>query len=456
MRIIIVGGGVVGYSLAEQLLRDKHQLTLVELDGELCQQISEKLDLKIINGSGTSPDILQSAGLASADMVLAVTPNNEVNIVVCAMAAQHEARYRIARLRGQEFGDSQKLIDWKEMGITTVIHPEQLQVDAILQYVETPHAADAANFEDGRILMRGYRISESMELAGKSLRDIRKEIAPDVVLFSAVIRGGAGMIPDGNTVIEPGDLVYALFPRESLPRFLKLVGIDARNRKIIMTGNTYATVELAQALDKMDYHVTWVNRTRAHAEQAAIALNNVEVIHGDCTQDDLLRELNVDTASFFLAVSDEPEYNMLSALLAKAEGAHEVIATTTESHHDGLFHSIGINHIINPRLITAKEILDTISKGHIGAKVKLSNVDIEAIRFTVHPGSDVAGTKVRKIATKLKKGSIIGIIVRDERIILPDGETVIEENDHVIVITQQKNFPYLSKLFKPHRLFKRG
>lgn len=457
MRIVVVGGGVVGYSLAEHLLKDKHQLSLIESDPRLCQTISEKLDLQILNGSGSSPALLKEAGLANADMVIAVTPNDEVNVVVCALAAQHNVKRRIARLRSEEFAETSKLVDLEKIGITSVIHPEKVLVDHILQFVQTPHAIESANFEEGKILLRGYRVTEKMELAHKTPQEIRQKIAPDVVLFSTLVRRGVGVIPDGETRIEPGDILYTLLPRESLDRFLRLVGVEKKDsRKIVMTGDSYSTLELARVLDRTEHHVTFVNPDIEHAKTAASMFDKIEVLHGDCTDDDLLRELNVDKASFFIAVSEGADYNMLSALLAKAEGAHEVIATTMESRHDKLFHSIGIDHVINPRLTTAREILEIISRGHIGAVVKLSDVDIEAVRFIVDPESSIAGAKVKKVARKLKRGSIIGVIVREDTMILPDGETVIEPSDHVIVITHHKNLPTLFKLFKPHGVFKRG
>ncbi len=456
MRTIIIGGGVVGYSLAEQLLKDKHELSLIESDPDLCQQLSEKLDLQILNGPGTSSNLLKQAGLEHADMVIAVTPNNETNLLACAFAAQFGVKQRIARLRGKEYSIENGFINLEKLGVTSLIQPEKAMVDHIMQYVETPHAKDSANFENGRILMRAYRVTENMEIAGKTPKEIRIMIAPFVVLFSAIIRGGEGMIPDGETRIEAGDLIYSLFPKESLERFLKLMAIETKNRKIIMTGGSYATIELARTFDKTDYHVTYVDPNKEHAENAAAELDNVEVLNGECTSIELLRELNVDKASFFIAVSDEADYNMLSALLAKNEGAHEVITSTTELHHNQLFQSIGIDHIINPRLTTAREILETISKGHISNKVKLSNVDIDAVRFMVDSDSDIAGMKVKKIASKLKKGTIIGIIIREDKIIIPDGETTLEVNDHVIMITHNRNIPFLSKLFKPHKLFRRG
>jgi trk system potassium uptake protein TrkA len=457
MRIIIVGGGVVGYSLAEQLLRDKHHLALIEADPDLCRMISEKLDLQVFTGSGSSPALLKEAGIDEADMVLAVTPNDEVNMIVCAIAAQYNVKRRIARLRSKEFAEGSKLVDLEKIGVTAVIHPEKVLVDHIMQFVRTPKALESAEFEGGRILLRGYRVTEQMELAHKTPREIREEIAPHAVLFSTLVRNGVGVIPDGETRIEPGDILYTLFPRESLERFLKLVGVEKKDsRKIVMTGDSFSALELARALDRTEHNVVFIDPNLEHAQAAAGMFERIEVLHGDCTDNDLLRDLNVDKASFFIAVSDEADYNMLSALLAKAEGAQEVIATTTESRHDKLFHSIGIDHVINPRLTTAREILESISRGHIGAVVKLSDVDIEAVRFIVDPDSSMAGAKVKKIAHKLKRGSIIGVIVRGDEMILPDGETVIEPDDHMIIITHHRNLPTISKLFKPRKLFKRG
>ncbi len=449
MRILIVGGGVVGYSLAEHLLKEKHKLSLIEVDPELCSRISSKLDLQIINGSGSSPTVLMEAGLGEADMVLAVTPNDEVNMVVCAFAAQHKVSRRIARLRSRDLARERSSVDLEKIGITSVIHPEKVLADHILQFVETPHAIESANFESGRILMRGYRINESMELAGKTPREIREEIAPHHVLFAAVVRDGTGIIPDGDERIQSGDLVYSLFPRDSLQRFLELVGVQSRpSQKIIITGDSYSTVQLAEALDKTDHKVVFVDPDIEHAEESAALFNKVEVIHGDCTEHDVLRDINVDTASFFIACSDAADYNMLSALLAKSEGAHEVVAITTESHHDKLFHSIGIDHVLNPRLTTAREILEIISRGHIGAVVQLSDVDIEAVRFNVEAHSYVAGRPIKKMSGKLKKGSIVGIVIREDRMVLPGGETVIEAGDHVIMITHHKNLRAISKLFQ--------
>ncbi len=449
MRIIIVGGGVVGAALTDHLLREGHNLTLIEQNQDLSRQLSEKLDVQILTGSGSSPGILKQAGIEKADMVLAVTPSDEVNIVVCSIADQYGVSRRIARLRDTDFSESAELIDLEKLGVTSVIHPEKVLVDHILQFVQTPHAVESANFENGQILMRGYRVTHKMELANKTPQEIREAIAPEVILFATIVRNGQGMIPGGDTTIEPGDMLYTLFSESSRERFLQLVGVEAKEkRKIVISGDSLSTLELAEMLDKTANHITLVDPNLDHAKLAAERLSHIEVIHGDCTKVDILKEVNIESASFFIASSDEADYNILSALLAKAEGAHEVVAVGTETRHDKLFHSIGIDHVVNPRLTTAREILEIISRGQIGAVVRLADVDIEAVRFTVEPGSSTAGQQVKKFARKLKQGSIIGVIVREDTMIIPHGETMLEEQDHVIMITRHKNLPSLTKLFK--------
>jgi len=326
----------------------------------------------------------------------------------------------------------------------------------IRQLVATPHAAESADFEEGRVLLRGYRVRETMELAGKTLRELRAAIAPTVVLFAAIVRGGVGIIPDGDTRIQADDIVYTLFPRESLDRFLKLVGQSQKHgRRIVITGDSFTLVEMCAAMQQTGHHITVAIANRDLADQIAGSFGHLEVIHGDCTDADLLRSINIDAASFFIAVSDQPDYNMLSGLLAKSEGAHEVIVTSTDTRHERLFRSIGLDHVVNPLLSVAREILDTVSPGQIGAVVKLSDVDIDALRFGVEADSEIAGQPIKQIARKLKKGTIIGVIIRRHSMILPDGETVVEAGDHLIVISRHQNLDAITRLFRPRGFFRR-
>jgi trk system potassium uptake protein TrkA len=449
VRIVIVGGGVVGYSLAQQLLYEKHTISLIENEPDIAELLAEKLDLQVLIGSGSSPSALEEAGIKDANMVIAVTPVDEINLLVCSIARQFNVPQRIARLRSRELISPNRQISLIDLGVTNFIFPEKVVVDAILQYIETPGASDAVNFEDGEILMRCYRVKHGMAMAGKSLIELRQLFGSGVFLAAAVLRDGKGIIPPGDFVIREGDKVYGLFPKSEIPAFMKLVdGGHSSVRRVVMTGNNLSSLELASALQDIVPNVIYVDPERKHAEEMAVSLNKVEVIHGDCTEPDILREVDIKKADFFIASSNEADYNMLSALLARTEGAREVVAVSTEYRHDQLFHSIGIDHVINPRITAAREIMQIISRGHFGSVVRLGDAEIEAVRLTVPDHKDVVGIPLKKMWKKVRSGALVGIVIRGSKMIIPNGETVFEPDDHVITIAYTKFLPQVHKIFK--------
>jgi trk system potassium uptake protein TrkA len=449
MRIIIIGGGVVGFALAEHLERERHDISLIEKDATICEDINERLDARVICGNGSSPRLLEAAGITDADMIIAVSPNDEMNILVCAIANQYEVPTRIARIRSNEFRGADASIDITAMGVTLVIDPESVVVDAIAQFVETPGATDAVNFQDGNVLMRGYHVDEDMPIANKALNEIRQS-SPDLpLLFIAAIRDGEGFIPDGQYTVRPDDDLFGIFSRDTIDTYL---GFFNKTRKdvnnAIISGDSLTGILLAEELKKFVDKVTLVDPDADHARLAAEILSNVDVIHGDCTESSILKELYTGNAQFFIAAARETEFNIMSALLAKAEGAREVIAVSTEVRHDQLFYSIGIDHVIHPRLAIAREILEAINRGQIGRIAKIRDLDIEAIRIIAEDNSPITGRPLQHVRSKIHKGSIIGTIIRKDEMIIPDGNTVVEPGDQMIVITYTKNVSRVRKMFK--------
>ncbi|HDL03016.1 MAG TPA: Trk system potassium transporter TrkA [candidate division Zixibacteria bacterium] len=449
MKIIIVGGGIVGSSLAEHLEKGHHDISLIEIDSRTCQNIGERLDILIICGSGSSPRLLEQAGIRNADMIIAVSPNDELNILVCAIAQQYGVATRIARIRSNEFRSEDATINIGKLGVTLIIDPESVVVDSITQFVETPGATDAVNFQNGNVLMRGYTVSEDMPIVNRTLKDIRQHNRDNPMLFIAAIRGGKATIPDGDYEIKAGDDIFGIFPRASLDTYL---GLFNRTRKdvdnIIISGDSRTAIILADTLSKFVPHVVLVDPDADHARHAADVLNNVEIIHGECTDSSILSEVYVRNAKFFIGVANETDYNIMSALLARAEGAREVIAVSSETQHDRLFTSIGIDHVIHPRLAIAREILEAINRAQIGRLVKIRDVDIEAIRITAAEQSPITGRPLQHVRSKIQKGSIIGTVLRGEDMIIPDGNTVIEPGDQMIIITYSRNVSRVKKLFK--------
>jgi len=449
MRIIIVGGGVVGYSLAEHLEREHHHISLIEKDPAICRDIGEKLDIRISCGSGTSPRLLEEAGVRGADMVIAVTPQDELNILVCAISRQYGVGTRIARIRSNEFRGTDSSIDITEMGVTLVIDPESVLVDAITQHVETPGATDAINFQNGNVLMRGYKVTADMPVVDKAIRDIKPAGKGHRMLFIAAISNGEGIIPDGDYVVRAGDDIFGIFDRSSIDTYLDFFKKSRKDiDNVIITGSSLTALILADELRKMVDKVILVDPDAEHARHAADILNNVEIIHGDCTDAAILSEIYVKNSKFFIAVDNETDYNIMSSLLAKAEGAREAIAISTDIRHDKLFKSIGIDHVIVPRLIIAREILEAINRGQIGRLARIRDLDIEAIRVTAAENSPITGRPLQHVRSKIQKGSIVGTVLRDDEMIIPDGGTIIHPGDQMIVITYTKNVPRLRKLFK--------
>jgi trk system potassium uptake protein TrkA len=448
MRIVIVGAGVVGYSLVEQLSHELHDISLVEQDSSICNTTSEKMDLLVVQGTGSSPDVLKQAGIDSADMVIAVTPSDETNILVCGLAEQYGVQKRIARIRNQEYSDPDSEVDVSRLGVTQVIQPERVVVDAILQFIESPGALDAANFQNSNILLRGYEVLPGMPVAGQSLKEISSIAAPHLLLVVTIVRKGKAIIPTGDLVVEPGDQVFALFPRESLDAFLSLVNRSRKSvKRVVIAGNGLTSVYLASALEKMIDNTVYVASDYKEGERLAEIFHNVEVLYGDCMEVDTLQEVHVGKSDFFVSTGKSTENNIMSALLAKAEGAKEVISISIDPRYNKLFQSIGIDHVISPRLTMAREIMEVVRRGQIGAATRIRDVDIEIIRIIAGKKSKVVGRPLQDVWKKVKVESLVGGIIRNDTMIIPDGNTVIEPGDDVIVITHTKNTDVIQKLF---------
>lgn len=453
MNIVIVGAGVVGYSLAEHLGGQGHHISIIDSNARLCEEISGKLDVITVAGHGSSPRSLEEAGIAGADMIIAVTPNDDTNLVACNFAKQYGVPKRIARVRSSEYTDMQEKIGLSALGVTDVIEPEKEIVRSILQYIELPGVTESANFQLENVYLRGYRIRGDMPLAGRTLAEINDLSGRAPILVVLIIRGGRSILPTGAERVLEGDEIIAIMPSESLPAFRKLINQpEDKLKKIIISGDTLTAIHLANAVKTLAERVVLVDPDPEHAKFAASKLDGVEVMEGSCTSTELLQEIHIQNTPVFIAAANDTEDNLMACVLAKAEGAREVIAVSSSERHMELFRQLGLDHVLNPRKITAQTIIANILKVPIGAMLRFRNVDIEVTRFVAERNSRVLNKPLSQLVDVFQRSIIIGSVFREDTVIIPSGETVIREDDVVLVLYRPKLVNQVQKLFRSRTL----
>ncbi|MCG8431260.1 MAG: Trk system potassium transporter TrkA [Candidatus Omnitrophica bacterium] len=447
MNIIIAGAGTVGFGLAQYFSGLNYQVTIIEQDERLCEQIKSKLDIFVVGGKASSPATLVTAGVSDADMLIAVTPSDETNLLACNFAMQSGVKKRIARIKSEMY-TAASFVDLKALGITNVIEPEWETVKKILQYVEFPGVLETANFHSDSIYLRGYRVSEDMPVAGKTLFEIKQlsDMAP--ILIVAIIRDERSLPPIGSQRLLPGDKIVAIMPREAFKTFRALIDRQAEKPgKIIVSGESLIAIRLAKALKPLAEKVILIDPDREHGQAAAAELEGVDVHYGDCTNSDILQEFNIEQTGCFIAAGRDSEDNIMSCLLAKNSGAGMVIAVRYDDRYAGLFNSLGIDHVINPQDITSNMIIEKIQMVPIGTYLKLKSADIEILRLKAGRRSRVAGKSLRQLDKNFKKSVVVGAIVRGKEVIIPWGDIIIAENDEVIALCRREDTRWVNRLF---------
>ncbi len=448
MNILIVGAGLVGSSLAEELSHNGNNVSVIDSDPVECEKLSEKMDVMVVCGHGSKPSVLELAGIKTMDMVVAVTNSDEMNIAVCAISRIYGVNRRIARIRESEFFSQKAKLDISKLGITKVIAPEKVSAENIMQYIESPGATGSANFGGGYIYIRGYKITEEMPIANRSVKEIKEMATPHVLLAVTIIRNGKARIPKADDIVKVGDELFSIFPSSSLETYLELVGHKPKSKqRIIIFGDSQIAIELALMLEKKDVKVTLVEPNEEQGKKVADILNNTEILYGDCTEQEFLQEIMVEDADFFIAANKKREDNIMAALLAKSEKAKEVIAVYHKPMQAALFNSFGIDHLICLHAITTREIMEEVKQGQIGSTISTTGGGISAMRFIVEKDSKITEKPLLKIWEKIRKDAIIGAFIRDNTIQIPQGSDTLEAGDDVVVITNGKHINTIKDLF---------
>lgn len=458
MNILIVGAGVVGSNLARQLSLEGQNIALVDPDEARLEDVANKIDCLTVVGDGASPQVLVRANIESADMVIAVTDNDSVNIVICMLADRYGVKHKIARVRNQEYQNLN--VGWRDTSgtihrvVDNIINPDIIIATALEQFINSPGATEVADFVHGEVQMRKFNIPTGAPLAGMKVMDLRKYTAVEPFLVVAIARGETTIVPGGEDLIAVGDEVVIVMPDGVQPFLLPLVGRGiVEVNKVIISGTTPAAIELAKRLESRVAQVMLIEENRSRAEAADAQLGRSRVFVGKSTDRELLKhELGVDTADFFVAMDEDDEHNLLGALLAKNCGAKRVAMLVREVEYLNILSQIGVDIAVNARLLTMGAILRFVRRGRIVSLAKFHGDAAEAIEMEVEKGARITGKPLKDLG--IPKGAIIGAVQRpDEGVFLPNGNTVIREGDHVIVFTLTNTVSRVERLFAQRGLF---
>lgn len=450
MKVLIVGAGAVGFNIANQLSQEGHDISVVEENPELVQKITEKLDVFVVAGNGSSPSVLETAGAKDAHMVLAVTNSDEVNIIVCILANQYGCKIKIARIRNNELTSKNSLLKENGFCVDHMINPEQILVDSLIKIIETPGATFAVDFPVGDILLRGFHVPEDAPIAGKKFSELEGIEYTDSFLIVSIQRNGEMIIPTSETEILPDDDIFVLVSKMGLPYFLPMVNRRADEvERVIIYRTSRTGIQLAKRLEDSSINVTMIEPKKEKAEMAAAELKDTIVLHGDATDIDLLKEATIEDADFFIALSEDAQTNLLTSLLAKKHGAKKTIVLTNEPALVPIINQVNVDVVVNPRLITASAILQHVRRGQILSIAKLGDSEAEAIELIAEDGSEIARKPLNKI--RFPKRSTLGAIVRNGTMLLPKGVKAINPGESVIVFTLPDAIEKVQALFSKKR-----
>lgn len=451
MKILIVGAGIVGNNLAQELSEEGHDISIIDENPEKIHRISETLDVMSVCGNACLPSVLIKAGIRDMEMVIAVTNKDEINLMVCFLASKFKVPKRFARLRSMEFTGPGQIFPPEELFVDQAINPGKIITDTVIKLLQTPGAVNVAEFAQGKVLLREFDLPENAPLTGKSIKELASISDLDLILIVAIVRKGKLIIPKPEDVLQARDRIYTMVYKEFLPFLLPMLNktVDEVEKIVIFSANR-VSINLAKALEETVKDVCIIEPSRDAAHKAAEELSKTLVHHGTGTDLDLLNDINIKDADFFMALSDNDENNILAALLAKKYGARRALVITNDPEYLPILDSIGMDITINPRLIVVSTILKYLRKGGVISVFKLIE-DAEVMELVVDANSSIAGNKISNL--EFPQDAIIGAILRQGEMMVPDEGLTIQEGDSVIVVALSSAIAKIEKIFGRKRHF---
>lgn len=448
MKIVIAGAGEVGLHLSKLLSYESHDITLIDNNEINLKDGENYLDIKVINGDSSSPSVLNSADVSNADLVIGVTASESINFFTCILSKKFGAKRTIARLRNTEFIENGNTFDFSSIGIDEVISPENLAANEVKLLVNDSVFTNSHDFENGALKMMAARIHNNAPFIGKTVMEAAS-VFPGIKFMPIAIERSASrsaIIPRGDTVFKGDDHVYFITCHDGVDELYELMGTK-RNKleKIMVLGGGRVGFKVAKELSQEGYSVKLIEIDSEKAEKIANKLTNVLVLNIDGTRVDLLSEESLEEMDAFIATTGDSQKNIMSCLMAKSKNIERTIAIVDNTDYFELSESIGVDTLINKKLLAANQIFRFIRKGNILEINKLNNMNAEVLEFLISKDSKVKGKKIKDL--DFPRSAIIGGVIRDGIGKIALGDFVIKKGDRILVCSLYSSIKKVEKLF---------
>ncbi len=445
MKVIIIGAGKVGFSMAQLLSRENHDIVVIEQSVERQQIIEKMLDVQVINGNGSSTSILESAGVRYADMLLAFTELDELNMVACLLAKKYGVKTTIARVRNPEYLEVKDFSLGNTMGIDLMINPERVTAQEISEIIKYPEAINVEYYADAKIQLMELELKNDSPLVGKKIKNLDTSIPYNIV---SITRKHRMLVPNGEDMLQIGDHIHLMARTNDMRDVEKLLGFySPKVDSCVILGGGRTGYYLAKILEQNQpaMNVKIIEKDLTRAQQISQKLKSTLVIHGDGSDYQLLEEENIMAADLFVAVTEDDKINLLCTLIASNLGVKKTICQMKRTDVLPLAEQLGIDNILNPRQLMAGAILKYMRLGEVISVTLFGEERAEMLELFAQPGAPALKKELRHI--KLPSGSVIGAVVREDKVVIPDGRFVIEAHDRLIVFSLLKSIHKVEKLF---------
>lgn len=446
VKVVIVGAGEVGYHIASRLALEKKEVVIIDNSADAIRRITDNIDVQALTGSASSPSVLNDAGIREAEILLAVTNSDETNLVACLVAdILSPGTKKLARIRGADFDEYHETFREQAPHIDTVINPDIEVVKTIDGLMKVPGAVDVGEFADGRIKFVGIYLDPNSLLAGVRLSELPERLGNQRPLIAAIVRDEKLIIPTGKDRLLPRDLIYFICEHKHLLETLSIFDKHAKPvKRVLITGGGRIGFRLAQYMEKQGIYCKIIDKSAERCAVLAERLHKSVVLHGDGSDQSLLSEENIGDIDVVVTVTNDEETNILTSLLATRLGAGKAITKISKFSYFPLMTAIGLEQVVSPRLSAINTILQHIRRGKVLSAISLKGEQAEAIEAVALETSDIVSKPLKRIS--FPKGAIVASIIRNDRIIIPTGESVIEPGDHIIIFAHRRAIEGVEKI----------